>query len=124
MPSVMAKCCAGLRRILRALVAPVPLVGPSPAPIGPPQVLAAPVPAEPQALQAPQAPVDIPAPPLRALTQVQEEFEMAMKAAKEEMQERVKHYKALNGGGTLTKSQEMDIRNSAFPSHTLRLDLS
>eukprot|EP00437_Effrenium_voratum_P002487 CAMPEP_0181419024 /NCGR_PEP_ID=MMETSP1110-20121109/11861_1 /TAXON_ID=174948 /ORGANISM="Symbiodinium sp., Strain CCMP421" /LENGTH=125 /DNA_ID=CAMNT_0023542029 /DNA_START=17 /DNA_END=394 /DNA_ORIENTATION=- len=104
MPSAVAKCCAGLLRLLRArrpaADAGVPLVGPSPPP-------APPAPAAPQEPEA----VEILAPPVRPLTKAQEEYEMAMKAASEEMQERVKHYKALNKGGFLTKHQEMDVRN-------------
>eukprot|EP00437_Effrenium_voratum_P053366 CAMPEP_0181521038 /NCGR_PEP_ID=MMETSP1110-20121109/66631_1 /TAXON_ID=174948 /ORGANISM="Symbiodinium sp., Strain CCMP421" /LENGTH=117 /DNA_ID=CAMNT_0023651569 /DNA_START=17 /DNA_END=370 /DNA_ORIENTATION=+ len=96
MPSAVAKCCAGLLRLLRArrpaADAGVPLVGPSPPPAPP----------------APAAPQEPEAAPL---TKAQEEYEMAMKAASEEMQERVKHYKALNKGGFLTKHQEMDVRN-------------
>ena len=85
---------------------------PSPAPV-------APAPQEPEAESAAQAPaqspkdVEILAPPVRPLTKAQEEYEMAMKAASEEMQERVKHYKALNKGGFLTKHQEMDVRDLA-----------
>ena len=118
MPSAVAKCCAGLLRLLRArrpaADAGVPLVGPSPSPAPP-----APAPQEPEAESAAQAPVQSPkdveilAPPVRPLTKAQEEYEMAMKAASEEMQERVKHYKALNKGGFLTKHQEMDVRDLA-----------
>ena len=121
MPSAVAKCCAGLLRLLRArrpaADAGVPLVGPSPPPAPP----APAAPQEPEAAEsAAQAPaqsapkdVEILAPPVRPLTKAQEEYEMAMKAASEEMQERVKHYKALNKGGFLTKHQEMDVRDLA-----------
>ncbi|CAJ1430852.1 unnamed protein product [Effrenium voratum] len=101
MPSAMAKCCAALLRLLRrrrgrgrAPEADAPLVGPSPAPAD---------------ASAPEE--EVLAPPVRALTKVQEEFEAAMKAANQEMHQRVKYYKDLNGGGNLTKHQEIDVRN-------------
>ena len=149
----MAKCCAALLRLLRrrrgrgrAPEADAPLVGPSPAPAD---------------ASAPEE--EVLAPPVRALTKVQEEFEAAMKlggsqpsgslafgpflvfsgsfrispttsesllagigsengqprkAANQEMHQRVKYYKDLNGGGNLTKHQEIDVRSSAAFSAT------
>ncbi|CAJ1328456.1 unnamed protein product [Effrenium voratum] len=102
MPSVTAKCCASLRRFLRFLVgAPGAPRAPSP----PASIVEAPA-------EVPlPAPEEVLAPPAPALTLLQQEFDLAANAARAEVNERVKYFRSLNGGGSMTRMQELEIRN-------------